>query len=95
MTHHQFGTLKYVRHNDITLKTASELSMNTFGSLIKRGWIARNGSYLRLTDAGEEAYESYSKAVANFRKYDTGLTDHVKHLLHLDRVLTIGKDKIA
>lgn len=91
MTHHQFGTLKHIRHNDVHIKEAGDLSMVTFGSLIKRGWVARNGTRLILTQEGEQAYESYSKAVANFRKVDTGLTEHVQHLLHLDRIISFRK----
>jgi hypothetical protein len=93
MTYHQFGTLKYIRSHEIGIRECGELSMVTFGSLIKRGWISRTGGFLVLTEQGEEAYNMYSHAQANFRKYDTGLTDHVKDLLHLGSILELTKKR--
>lgn len=95
MTHHQYGTLQYLINNDVTIETAGELSMVTFGSLIKRGWVKRVGPHLRITKAGMDVYESYLLAKANYRKVDTGLTDHVKHLLHLDKLLEMTKKKAS
>lgn len=78
--------------HDVQVDNAGNLSMVTFGSLVKRGWICRNGTKLELTPAGHEAYEMYHNAKANFRKYDTGLTEHVRTMLHVSRLSIMQKD---
>lgn len=94
MTFHQYGTLKYVMNHPVTVENAGELSMVTFGSLIQRGWVARIGNKLELTKEGLEAYELYNKAQANFRKVDTGLTEHVRTMLHISKLIAL-KNKSA
>lgn len=91
MTFHQYGTLKYILSHDVQVTNAGSLSMVTFGSLVKRGWIQRVGTKLELTDAGYAAYGDYHNAKANFRKYDTGLTEHVRTMLHVSK-LSIMKE---
>lgn len=91
MTFHQYGTLKYVMTHTVTVEDAGILSMVTFGSLIQRGWIQRNGNNLELTSDGYAAYDLYSKAQANFRKVDTGLTEHVRTMLHISKLIALKK----
>lgn len=83
MTAYQFATLKYIIQHDSDVKLAGKFSMVTFGSLAQRGWIQRRGSLIELTEAGFEEFNKYNKGQANFRKYDTGLSDRVRSLLHL------------
>ena len=86
MTYHQYGTLKHLIYNDVDIEKAGSLSMVTFGSLIKRGWVKRSGNTLQATQDGIDAYDLYSKAAANYRKHDTGLTDRVRDMLHLNKI---------
>lgn len=91
MTFHQYGTLKYLMNYNVTIESAGSLSMVTFGSLIKRGWVQRVGNKLEPTKEGFAAYELYSKAQANFRKFDTGLTEHVATMLHVSKLSIMKK----
>ena len=92
MTYHQYGTLKHIVYNNVYVQqSARKLHGTTFWSLAKRGWITHNDGLLVLTEKGLEAYNSYSHAKANFRKVEKDLTDNVKSLLHLGRLLTMRK----
>ena len=91
MTAYQFATLKYLLNHPVTVEEAGKLSMVTFGSLAQRGWIKYNSGVLELTDEGMDEYYRYSKGPANFRKVDTGISDRVKGLLHLNRIRLLKK----
>jgi outer membrane receptor for Fe3+-dicitrate len=86
MTAYQYSTLKYLVNHEVTVTDAGTFSMVTFGSLLVRGWITRSGNKLVLTTEGDDAYNAYSRGTANFRKVDTGITDRVKGLMHLNNV---------
>lgn len=92
MTAHQYGTLKYIYEVNIHLKTeARELHMGTLGSLIKRGWIYYSSGILSLTDKGIQEYNKYKKPEANFRINEGEISEHVKNLLHINKLLTMRR----
>lgn len=93
MTNHQYGTMKYLLHNNVYIQqSARSLSMVTFGSLAQRGWIKVNsGGIITLTDEGMEAYNAYYQAKANFRKVEKDISEHVRSLLHVGKLLSMKK----
>jgi len=92
MTHHQYGTLKYLLSNNVYVnQKARSLSMITFGSLAKRGWINHHNGLIIVTEAGLQVYNEYHNAKANYRKIEKDISEHVRSLLHIGKLLTIKK----
>jgi len=92
MTHHQYGTLKYLLNNSVYANAnARKLSMVTFGSLAQRGWITHHEGLIVLTEAGMQAYYDFHNAKANYRKNEKDLSEHVRSLLHIGKLLTMKK----
>ena len=84
MTHYQFGTMKhFINHDKQDIDKLGQFNLTTLGSLIKRGWLARSGFIISVTEEGLKAFEEYKYASANYRKVDTGLSDRVRDMLHL------------
>lgn len=83
MSHRQFGTLKYIREHHINTGHVRQLNLTTFGSLFDRGWIKRNGSTIQLTESGEDQYQLYARAQANFRKVEAELSERVALMLSI------------
>lgn len=93
MTNHQYGTLKYLLAQNVYIQqSAKKLSMVTFGSLAQRGWIKVNhGGCITLTEEGLAAYSAYHDAKANFRKVEKDISEHVRSLLHVGKLLSMKK----
>lgn len=85
MTARQYGTLKYIVTHEISLEYVGIMNLTTFGSLLKRGWLIRVGNSIQLTREGEEAYESYSRALPSYRKSWGDISDRVRLMLHFDK----------
>ena len=79
----QFGTLKYIRNHDVQVDHVRMLSQMTVGSLLYRGYIQRSGSRITTTKKGDEAFDSYARSDANFRKKDGDISDRVRLMLNL------------
>lgn len=89
MTKFQYGTVKWLLKNTVTVEDSDIMSMTTYGSLLVRGWVERSGTFLIVTEAGIKAYEDYHFATGNFRKSGgvTGLSSRVAAMLHLGKQL--------
>lgn len=91
MTQHQYGTLKFIINNDITIDNLGHYSMATVGSMIIRKWVKRDGNRVIPTQEGIEAFNSFFKAQPNYRKNEADITERVRTLLHISRMLKMPK----
>lgn len=92
MTAHQYGTLKFIYENDTYInKECKTLHMGTLASLWKRGWIYRTGALLLLTSSGIQEYNKYKRPQANYRQHEGELSEHVKSLLNIGKLLNMKK----
>jgi hypothetical protein len=61
--------------------------MVTFSSLLIRSLIARNGSRIILTSAGEDAYSTYASGQPSYRMHESNeISERVENLLRLHRM---------
>ena len=85
LSRHQYGTLKFIHSNHVTLEYLRHAHANTLGSLAYNGWIMKRGSGEKaevvLTGAGEEQLRIYSHASINERQHERELTDRCLRLL--------------
>lgn len=91
MTAHQYGTLKYIINNDVTLTELGHYSMTTLGSMVIRRWVIRDGNKVIPTQEGIEAFNNYFRAAPNYRKVDKDISERVRSLLHISKLLKITK----
>lgn len=91
MSHLMFGTLKFIREHDVHTEHVKLYHMGTIGSLLKRGYIARNGTRVILTDKGEQAFDSYYRAGVNYRKTEGEISERVSLMLNLRYAISISK----
>ena len=89
MTAHQYGTLKYIINNTVTISDLGLYSMNTLGSLIQRGWVKRDGNSITPTQDGINAYYDYYKAPPNYRKVEKDISERVRLMLHINKLVTV------
>ena len=89
MTAHQYGTLKYVVNNVVTVSELGHYSMSTLGSLVQRGWVKRDGNKIEPTQDGMDAYYNYFKATSNYRKVDKEISERVRLMLHINKLVAI------
>ena len=91
MSNLQLGTLKYIINHEVTVDDAQTLNMNTFGSLLVRGWVERDGGKIVATKPGHVAYDQYRLAGANFRQNAFDVSDRVRNLLRIGEMRVVKK----
>lgn len=89
LSRHQYGTLKFIRHNAPSIVYLHRAHANTLGSLAYRGYLRRVGTgdsaVVMLTSAGENAYLTYDTASLNERAKEKDLTERCMRLLQHSR----------
>lgn len=96
LSRHQYGTLKFISHNRVTLEYLRVAHANTLGSIAQNGWIVRKGAGEKaevvLTKSGEEQLRIYTHATLNERSHEGELTERCLRLLahSRGRVLSIA-----
>lgn len=83
MSFKQFGTLKYIIYETVTLDNLRGLNMGTVDSLIIRGWVQRTGNVIRVTNNGAIAFDQYKHAKPNYRTVKKDISERCKFLLHI------------
>jgi hypothetical protein len=98
LSRHQFGTLKFINDNKVTMGYLKIAHANTLGSLAWRGYlfITSNGAgdkaIVGLTPEGEKALRSYTSASINERQHEHELSERCLRLLrHSRRVVAMRK----
>jgi len=85
LSRHQYGTLKFISQNKVTLAYLRHFHANTLGSIAHWNWIAIKGnsddSPVELTPAGEAELKSYVEASFNERSHEGDLTERCLRLL--------------
>ena len=93
MTNHQYIFMKKVVRSTVTTTHLTEISNVTVGSCVVRGWIYIRDNTVLPTDAGFEAFNAYDKGGLNLRKHVGDVTDRVKNLLHIHKIIEIREIK--
>lgn len=96
LSRHQYGTLKYIAENKVTLAYLRHAHANTLGSIAYWNWIAVQGkddnSLVVLTKSGQEQLYIYTHASLNERGKEGELTARCLRLLkHTRRVVEMRK----
>ena len=85
LSRHQYGTLKFLAHNKVTMSYLRVAHANTLGSLAYRGYLMRLGpddtDIVALTKSGQEALRYYEEASLNERGHEGELTSRCERLL--------------
>lgn len=85
LSRHQYGTLRFINDNHVTLGYLRHAHANTLGSIAYNGWITKRGSgedaEVVLTKSGDEQLRTYSHATMNERSHEAELTDRCRRLL--------------
>ncbi len=85
LSRHQYGTLKFIHDNHVTLDYLRGAHANTLGSIAYNGWIVKKGSggdaEVVLTKSGEEQLRIYTHASLNERQHEADLTERCMRLL--------------
>ena len=95
LSRHQYGTLKFIANNHVTLTYLRHAHGNTLGSCAYNGWIAKTGKGLGddaeivLTHAGKEALRTYTEATMNERSHEGDLTERCLRLLTHSRAKNV------
>lgn len=99
MSKHQFGTLRFIAENHVTLDYLRIAHANTLGSLAQRGYLSLAGAGEKagvlLTKAGIEALRTYLHASLNERSHEGELTDRCTRLLKFAKRATVHQLKTA
>ena len=94
LSRHQYGTLKFIKENHVTLTYLRHAHAGTLYSVISNGWVARHGTgdkaEITLTKAGEDTLRIYTEASINERKSEADLTDRCQRLLAHSRRLSVA-----
>lgn len=80
--------LRYIDKHSIRLSETRLLHQSTLKALLNRKLIARNGSEIIVTSLGHSIATS---ARLNKRKYESDVSDTVKSLLHVSKILEMRK----
>jgi hypothetical protein len=95
LSRHQYGTLKFIKQNRVTLAYLGHAHGNTLGSVIANRWIVVAGrsedSPVILTPDGENALRTYTHATLNERAHEGDLTERCARLLRYSRVVHMPK----
>lgn len=86
MTSRQYGTLKHIFYKGLTVEQLSEVSMVTFGSMAKRGWVFAKDGKIVVTEEGLKEYREYHDAKCNFTIHEHQISERVRGLLHLGKL---------
>jgi hypothetical protein len=93
LSRHQYGSLKFIAENKVSLAYLRNFHANTLGSIAYWGWIVVNGnsddSIVSLTPLGEHELKSYQQASFNERSHESDLTDRCQRLLKHARRLRV------
>jgi hypothetical protein len=85
LSRHQYGTLRFLAHNKVTMSYLRVAHANTLGSLAYRGYLIKTGpqdnATVILTKSGEAALRHYEQASLNERSHEGELTDRCERLL--------------
>lgn len=85
LSRHQYGTLKFINDNHVTLEYLRHAHANTLGSIAYNGWIVKRGAgesaEVVLTKAGEEQLKIYTHASLNERSHEAELTERCRRLI--------------
>jgi hypothetical protein len=85
LSRHQFGGLRYIASHDVTVDSLRACKDSTLWSLFYRGYLAATGGTVRLSSAGQEAYDTYRMASMPERKTEADLTARSQALLAVAR----------
>jgi hypothetical protein len=89
LSRHQYGTLKFIMHQKVTLADLRHAHATTLGSLAYRGYLKLTGTgeeqEVGLTKTGEEALRVYTEAALNERSHEGELTERCLRLLRHGR----------
>jgi hypothetical protein len=85
LSRHQYGTLRFIAQNHVTIEYLRNAHANTLGSIAYNGWIVKKGTGEKaevvLTKSGEEELRTYNEASLNERQHEGELTDRCMRLL--------------
>ncbi len=87
LSRHQYGTLKFLHENKVTMSYLRVAHANTLGSLAYRGYlyITHDGvgdkAVVGLTKTGLEALKVYQDASLSERQHEADLSDRCQRLL--------------
>jgi hypothetical protein len=89
LSRHQYGTLKFLSENHVSLDYLGHAHATTLGSLLQRGYLYVSGAgeaaEVLLTKAGEETLRNYLHATLNERSHEGELTERCARLLRQAR----------
>jgi hypothetical protein len=59
--------------------------------MIIRGWVRRDGNRVIPTQEGVDAFNGYFRALPNYRKHEDEISERVRTLLHISKLLKMPK----
>ena len=99
LSRHQYGTLKFINDNNVTLAYLRHAHANTLGSLAYHQWIAVTGpgedAPVVLTKKGIEELNTYNHASLYERAHEGDLTERCQRLLKYSRSRVVAMTKSA
>jgi hypothetical protein len=99
LSRHQYGTLKFIADNKVTLGYLRHAHGTTLGSIAYHRWIEVRGTgddaLVYLTKAGEEELKSYNHATLNERSHEADITERCMRLLKHARSRVVPIQKTA
>lgn len=84
--------LRYIDKHSIRLSDTRLLHQATLKALLNRKLVARNGNMVHSTIDG---HEIATRAQLNKRKFESDVSDSVKSLLHVSKILSFKKRRAA
>ena len=85
LSRHQYGTLRFIAQNKVTLAYLRHAHATTLGSLAYRGYLVRLGpaetDLIILSKKGEAMLSNYNAASLNERSHEGELTERCQRLL--------------
>ena len=85
LSRHQYGTLRFIFNNRVSLEYLKHAHATTLGSLAYRGYLMRVGpketDQVMLTPKGEAMMRHYDSASLNERSHEGELTERCQRLL--------------
>lgn len=85
LSRHQYGTLRFIFHNHVTLEYLRHAHATTLGSLAYRGYLLRLGPQetdrITLSPKGEAMMRNYDGAALKERGHEGELTERCQRLL--------------
>ncbi len=91
LSRHQYGTLKFLHENKVTMGYLRMAHANTLGSLAYRGYLytthdgTGDKAVVALTKSGEAALRVYQEASLNERSHEAELSARCARLLKHNR----------